>query len=288
MSELKQANRLGYALSVAQVYNSLIKFNGHLDIYFTEIDKSWLIRYESWLRDKCKLKENTLGIRFRTLRVIFNLAIEKGIAKMESYPFKSYKVSKLHSQTAKRAISKEEVLSVMDYPVDSKSVYKRLSVDLFTFSYLMAGINMADIAKLTKDNIVDNRLVYTRQKTKKIISIPIHERAMDIIKVYQSPKRKYLFPILSHERTEMQKRYRVIDVIATVNKHLKNIGNELNIPVSLTTYVSRHSYATVLKRAGVSTSLICESLGHSSEKVTQVYLDSFGNEQIDAAMKNLL
>lgn len=53
-------------------------------------------------------------------------------------------------------------------------------------------------------------------------------------------------------------------------------------------HVARHSYATVLKRAGVSTSIISESLGHSSEKITQIYLDSFENSQIDEAMKNLL
>ena len=56
----------------------------------------------------------------------------------------------------------------------------------------------------------------------------------------------------------------------------------------MSSHVARHSYATVLKRAGVSTSIISESLGHSSEKITQVYLDSFNNEQINEAMKNLL
>jgi site-specific recombinase XerD len=61
----------------------------------------------------------------------------------------------------------------------------------------------------------------------------------------------------------------------------------LNIPIKLTTYVARHSYATVLKRAGVATSIICESLGHSSEKVTQIYLDNFENNQIDKAMELL-
>ena len=53
-------------------------------------------------------------------------------------------------------------------------------------------------------------------------------------------------------------------------------------------HVARHSFATVLKRSGVSTSIISESLGHSSEKITQIYLDSFENSQIDAAMQNLL
>jgi site-specific recombinase XerD len=69
---------------------------------------------------------------------------------------------------------------------------------------------------------------------------------------------------------------------------LESIGRSLGIELKLTTYVARHSYATVLKRSGVSTSIISESLGHSSERVTQIYLDSFDNEQINDAMKNLL
>ena len=57
--------------------------------------------------------------------------------------------------------------------------------------------------------------------------------------------------------------------------------------IDVTTYVAQHSYATVLKKAHVSTSIISESLGHSSEKVTQIYLDSFDNTQIEEAMENL-
>ncbi len=66
------------------------------------------------------------------------------------------------------------------------------------------------------------------------------------------------------------------------------IAKKANIEANHTTYVARHTYATVLKRSGVNTSIISESLGHSSEKVTQIYLDSFENSQIDEAMENLL
>ena len=88
-------------------------------------------------------------------------------------------------------------------------------------------------------------------------------------------------------KTEQQKLNRLHKVITKVNKVLKAIGEELNIPIKLTTYCARHSYATVLKRAGVATSIISESLGHSSEKVTQIYLDSFENNQIDKALEFL-
>lgn len=62
----------------------------------------------------------------------------------------------------------------------------------------------------------------------------------------------------------------------------------IGVEVNLTTYVARHSYATVLKRFGVNIALIGETLGHSDLKTTQIYLDSFDNSQIDEAMKNLL
>jgi site-specific recombinase XerD len=68
---------------------------------------------------------------------------------------------------------------------------------------------------------------------------------------------------------------------------LKQIGEELNLPIPLTTYVARHSQATIMKKAGIPTSIIKEIMGHSSERVTQIYLDSFDNEQIDNAMKKL-
>ena len=74
----------------------------------------------------------------------------------------------------------------------------------------------------------------------------------------------------------------------SVNYYLKNIGKKLNVSTKITTYVARHSFATVLKRSGVNTSIISEAMGHSSEKVTQIYLDSFENDQIDEAMSNLL
>ena len=56
----------------------------------------------------------------------------------------------------------------------------------------------------------------------------------------------------------------------------------------MSSHVARHSFATVLKRSGVNTSIISEAMGHSSERVTQIYLDSFENTQIDEAMSNLL
>lgn len=289
IERLKSVKRLNYALTYKYTLSSLLKFNKHLDIHFSDIDVSWLKKYENWLRTN-DLKSNTIAIYFRTLRTLYNLAIEEGIVKREYYPFNKFNVAKLSQKTAKRAIRKDDVLLIINYkPNSNVSPYSKLAIDIFTFSYFMGGINFVDIAHLTNNNIIDNQLSYIRKKTKKLISLPLQDKATELINKYSSIDNPYLFPILnSFHKTDQQKVNRVHKVIAKVNKRLKEIGKELNIPIDLTTYVARHSFATVLKRSGVSTSIISESLGHSSEKVTQYYLDSFGNEQMNEAMKNLL
>ena len=185
---------------------------------------NWLKAYESWLRC-CKLADNTIGIRFRTLRAVYNLALAEGLVKADCYPFKKYKVSKLHKETAKRAITKEQVKQVIDYDVSGARFYKKLAVDMFAFSYLMGGINFTDMAFLTNKNVEGGRLVYVRQKTKKLIILPLQEKAVEIMNHYRSPQRKYIFPILDNrERTQRQIRNRIYDVLANVNGYLEDIG----------------------------------------------------------------
>lgn len=286
IDNLITSNRLRYANMYKYTLKSLLSFNGHLDVYFSDLDVAWLKKYEMWMQNQ-NLALNTIGTYFRILRVVYNFAIEEKIVKADYYPFNSFKVSKRSELTAKRSINKDDILSILNYR--GKSFYESFAIDMFTFSYLTAGINFADIARLTNENIIENRLVYSRKKTKKLIKVPLQEKAIELMSKYKQDKSPYLFPILStFHKTEQQKLNRIHKVYCHVSKHLKAIGKELNLPIDLTTYVARHSYATVLKRAGVSTSIICESLGHSSEKVTQIYLDSFENSQIDDAMKNLL
>lgn len=285
INSLTSSGRKSYALSIKQLYNSLIEFNVHLDIPFAEMDIAWLRRYEAFLRRK-GLAENTIGIRFRTLRSIYHVAIEEDAVSAELYPFKKLKVSKLHQETAKRALSKEDIERVLSYK--STNRYMRFPIDIFAFTYYCGGINFVDIAHLTKDNIMDGRLIYKRQKTKKLIKIPLQPQSVALIEKYSSNDSQYLFPILSDfHKTDIQQANRIHKVISKVNERLKQIGNTLNLPITLTTYVARHSQATVMKRAGVSTAVIREIMGHSSERVTQIYLDSFDNEQVDNALKSL-
>ncbi len=63
-----------------------------------------------------------------------------------------------------------------------------------------------------------------------------------------------------------------------VNRYIGKIVKEVAINKHVTTYSARHSFATVLKRKGISTEVISESLGHKSVKTTASYLDSFDDD----------
>ena len=286
MTSLIKAGRKSYALSIKQTYNSIKEFCHSLDFYFSEMDVAWLKRYELFLREH-RLAENTIGIRFRTLRAIYNVAMEEDAVSQDCYPFKKFKVARLHQDTIKRALTKTDIERVLQF--QSSNRYMRFPIDIFAFTYYCGGINFIDIANLTQANIMEDKLIYKRHKTGKLIKIPLQPQPIELIKKYHNAESPYLFPILSpFHKTEEQKANRIHKVITKVNDRLKQIGEALGLPITLTTYVARHSQATVMKKAGVSTAVIREIMGHSSERVTQIYLDSFDNEQIDEAMKNLL
>ena len=244
ISRLQKEGRLKYAATYHELKASLISFNKHLDIYFSDIDFNWLMKYETWQRSN-GLAINSMGVRFRTLRALYNAAIQANHVKEEYYPFKEYKVSKLKEETVKRSIQKSQVEQILNY--QTERWYTQFSIDLFYFSYLSAGINFTDIAQLKRENIVDNRLIYNRSKTKKLIKLPIQEKAMMLIEKYMQSNNPYLFPILStFHKTPIKKENRIRKVLGIVNRSLKEVGEELELPIDLTTYVARHSTQSFL------------------------------------------
>lgn len=233
-----------------------------------------------------------MSLMFRTLRSAYNKAIESKCARKSDYPFDEYKINKFDTKTQKRAIAKKEVLKfTKEVGNIGKRQYVQLSKDIFMFSYLCGGINFTDIANLTKENIIEGkRLHYIRQKTGKFIKLGLSDEAMQIIERYANESKGYLFPILNIKihKTPLQKQNRIHKILGKVNINLKLIAAQLGIEGNLTTYVARHSFASVLKKSGVNIALISEALGHSDLATTQIYLDSFDNEQVDEAMKKLL
>lgn len=65
-------------------------------------------------------------------------------------------------------------------------------------------------------------------------------------------------------------------MLGIYNKELKELAKVCEITKNVSSYAARHSFANCLKRKGVATDVICESLGHQNLTVTKVYSEEFG------------
>lgn len=293
IEDLKQKGRIGNSYAYLNSYNTLRNFNKgkKLNYTFSHIDVPFCKKFEDWMRSKGN-KDTTLSYQFRTLRATYNKAIEAKIVAREKNPFIEYKLSHFNTKTIKRALSKNDILKIINADCTNQSKLRQLTHDLFSFSYLCGGISFVDIANLTRQNIVEDRLIYQRQKTHGNINLLLSKEASAIIEKYSTYQQKaeYLFPILHCKRhiTPMQKSNRIHKICHQVNTELRAFAKELGITAEVTTYVARHSFATILKKSGVNIGIISQALGHQDIKTTQIYLSKFDNEQVDDAMKNLL
>ena len=289
IKNLKQIDKHSTAKYFHDMRNSVLRFNKSNKLDIDSISIAWLESYEKHLRLR-KYKDTSISVRMRAIRTIFNDSIKAKIVGLDKYPFKEYEISKLNINTKKRAIAFEEIQLIKNLDTHAHPQLK-LSRDLFIFSYYTAGMNYIDMLTLKHSDISrDNRLRYTRSKTKGIFNFKLNTHALEIVEYYRENRinTEYLFPILlSDKLTAKQIDYRKQKTLTQFNKDLKEIGRICNIEFDLTSYVSRHSYASIQRDSGLATDIISKTLGHKNINQTNVYLDSMKNEVIDNAFENM-
>jgi integrase len=307
IESMTAARQLGNARVYRDMRRQLAKFildeYGTPDIPFDRVTVSFCTEWENTLR-ACGNEGNTLSQRFRTLRAVLNKAIANGVAKAENYPFArnvaerhKFSIGKFDLSTTKRALTRDDVRELEALEPTTERL--RLAKNVFLFSFYVGGINFVDLSNLrwqnlTRDQDGQLRVNYVRRKTSGKFSVRLLGPAAAIVDYYrpatQTGPEGYVFPIINGQRhqTPTQVNNRLHKLLRQVNTDLKELATAAGITVPITTYTARHSFATSLKRAGVSTAIISESMGHASEAVTAVYLDSFASDVVDSAFENLL
>jgi len=256
-------------------YNDYI---GGKPLTFYDITPGWLKKFESYLL-KDKKSKSTIGVYCRNIRVLFNIALKVHKIKAE-YPFDVYKTKS--SEGRKIALTALQMGLIANYKTEhpEENFYR----DLFMFSFLGCGMNFADILRLKDSNIIDGELWFVREKTKiketreEKLQIPLTKTMKSIINKYSKKTigyDGYIFPILDPAMSEERKFRTVKETIKRANYHISQIGKKAGINEHVSTYVARHSWATIAKNSGASMEFLSEALGHSSVKVTKGYLKGF-------------
>jgi integrase len=147
-----------------------------------------------------------------------------------------------------------------------------------------------DLALLKQNNLSNGRISYKRRKTGKWYDIKLVPQALAIINEYSNPDNAYLLPITKEKTDSEEEMVRGIrGKTKTINKCLSQISEKLNLEPKITTYTSRHSWATIAKKAGYSIEIIAEALGHEQgNAITNTYLDKFDVEVIDDVNKSVV
>lgn len=277
IAQMKAAN-----IPIAEKYkyslNKFVKFHGDTEVSFQEFNSQLMVTFEAWM--KGKVTRNTSSFYMRCLHAIYNRAMEEGLVKEGGNPF--HRVYTGVDKTQKRALPMPLIQKIKDCDLTDKPkmAYAR---DLFLLSFYFRGMSFIDMAYLTKHNIANGVLSYSRKKTTQPLVIKQLPKMNEIIRRYaKSCTGDYLLPILSE--TDIRKsRLQYKNESRKVNTQLKKLGETLNLPIKLTMYVARHSWATAAHKKNVPISVISQGLGHDSEKTTMVYLASIDTSEVDKA-----
>lgn len=100
-------------------------------------------------------------------------------------------------------------------------------------------------------------------------------------------KVEYIFPIIKREDPGIQER-EINWERQRYNRGLKKIQQLCGIEQKLTTYVSRHSFATQAMLHNIPLEGISAMLGHSKLNTTQIYLKSLPTTILDAYNERLI
>lgn len=284
--------------SAGNSFSRFLKTKDKKDISLMNMTSHLVSDYEAWLQS-CGLCRNTTSFYIRALQSVYHKAVHLGLTE-DTRPFsQAYRGV---ARTVKRAIDASEVcqLSTLDIrsALISKGIYgigKRLdnmqrqlefARDIFIFCFCARGLTFVDLAHMRKSDISGNMLVYVRRKTKQRIEVKVEPMMQAIIDRYPSDT-DYLLPILTKtgnmEAVYQQYRY----ALGRYNASLEMLGSMLG-GLKLTSYVSRHSWASAARQQNVPLSVISQSMGHDSEKTTEIYLKSLECNVINKTNHDLL
>ena len=284
MAERKTAaKRYGTAKTYRDALASFSNFSNGEDVPFDALDRETICRYEAWMKDK-GLKLNTSSCYLRTLKTLYLKAVDMGLTEDKGI---FSRVFTGFATTAKRAIAIDGIKKILKLRLKDGSALA-FARDMFMLSFYLQGISFVDMAYLKKTDIRNGLLQYSRKKTGQTITISWEREMQEIVDAYShlAKDTPYLLPIIRKQDGTEREQYERTE--HNVNRNLKKIGVMAGLHIPLTTYVSRHSWASIMRDMGNDISVISRGLGHEDIKTTQIYLSAIDNSTVMKANKRLI
>lgn len=280
IKELDNEEKFGSSAFYKGTLSLLKRYMKH-DVPINEVTVEWLNGLEKFILKTAN--QTTVAMNMRNIRATMNIAKQVGVIRVSDYPFGRGKYQIKEGSGKKKALNKKQLKAIAEY--SDGSMTTEFYRDLWLFIYFCNGLNVADLISLKFSDIQNGEISFIRKKTKdrtrdvKRIYAAITPEMYSIINKWGNDPKKsvYIFPFLKPSDSAWEHEKKKKNLTKLINKRMKMIGEKLNLG-KITTYVARHTYATILRNEGVPISIISPMLGHSSVTTTEIYLADLESE----------
>lgn len=281
---LRTADNYRSTVNKLQVY----QLNRPEELTLDTVTGEWVSEFVDWLKKMHPNKPQTADFYFRNLRALFHGVCKKHKFKGSEDLFKDITFS--GKPPAKRALNKDEISRLF-----SLSFYEQLkgclreSLDILHFMLFMRGMVFQDLYNLTWDMVdLDNHIHYLRSKTQVPIDAELSSEAQKIIERYREEGSIYIFPFLHRSKRKGGKQdISEQSALRRVNRHAAQIGKLAGLPIALSTYVMRHTFATFMIEASKPLELVSQCLGHASIRTTELYISRISISKVDKEVNDM-
>jgi site-specific recombinase XerD len=297
------------ALHSLRRYFEFIKSKQGVKSHISVINLDFLKRWQAFLVNEGNHPKrlSTVGSYARHIRIVMNIALERGYITKEQFPFgtdkkrnkKKYVITS--AQSRKHVLSKEQMKKLIDIDLDPKSL-ECFSRDWFALSYLCCGINAADLLELKNSDLTHDGFSFYRRKVfdtsespNKLVHVQFIDDLSDItlsffnrLRSTNTHPKAYLFPIYTKSMNERERFVAKRNLVRKINQHLPKLAKIAEIEnIHLSYGVARHTFASILHDSDVSSITIGGLLGHSNINTTNAYIHTLPGNPQKKAMKNL-
>lgn len=286
LEKYKSEGRIGTYHNLKASIQKVKDFMGVKSLTFNDIDTKFLTGYEKYLRDIKKNATNTIHGDLKAIRIMFNKAIADDLIEASLSPFRKYKLKT--AKTNRTFLTDTELKLIEDFrctPGTKMEVHK----DMFIFGCYAGGIRISDILKLQWSNFDGSHVNFTIKKTGQQLSIKLPNKALSIITKYKPDgdvTNRFIFPLL-HDSTDINDPIILDRAISSqtayTNKNLKIIAKKVGLDKHISFHVSRHQFACMALKKGISLDKVSKILAHQNIRETQIYAKVM-NQEIDKAM----
>lgn len=254
-------------------------------ISWSDLTPEALSTLERHCREECDNNPNTTRKELSRVRRVVNQAIKESVISAGDDPFLAYEMPD-RVPPDRRSLSIEEMRALEELHLDSGSDLER-DRDAFLFAFYGGGVRFSDVCRMRPSNIREDRLRYRMMKTENLVSMPLPDAALQIVKRWtESHDGQFLFPYLEEgdedDPVHLRKRISVWNQMA--NRSLKELARRADIdtPDDVTTHVARHSFGDLARRSSEDLYAVSKALGHSDLKTTERYLAAFDQDAVDS------